>query len=55
MLDEVGINFEHVETLFNIEFIVQADLVGDLVFLFHEIKALWNDWIVLVLLPTNLG
>lgn len=46
VFDEFGILLENVETLLDIELVVQTDAMGDLVLLFDEVERLGNAWVV---------
>lgn len=54
VLKKVGVEFINIKPLLDLQLIVQRDLVGNLVVLFYQVKALWNNDVVLVLVFSNL-
>lgn len=50
----VGIEFEDIETVLNIDIVVQRYDMGNLVFFFYQIQFFLDSWIVLVFVLSHL-
>jgi hypothetical protein len=48
------IKLEDVQNIPNFNFILQTGLMGDLIFLFDQVKLLLDGWIILVLIFSDL-
>ena len=50
----LGVEFEYVESILDVDLIFQVDSMGDLIFFFHKIEFFFDSWIILVLVLSYL-
>lgn len=50
----ICVEFENVETILNLDLIVQAGIVGNLILLFYKVQLFFDRWVILVAVLSDL-